>query len=281
MTVCACSRPITDSANLCHPCTDSLRKTLAELPSWHQRLEITRTRQSKTGGRGIGVISRSTTQPLPWDERASRAARTLRHQLVAAIITLAADHPGRMPDDSIPAMSTWLLGRLQQWRQHADAAELLDNLQAAVDDVTTVCDRQPDRIYLGQCSARHDEDSTECPADVYADLGATVAYCAERNCRATHVVSDRRRVLLDAVQDQLVDVPTLSAALSSLDQPVTTSAIRGLIARGRLIPHGHDTAGTALYRVGDLAQLLTERRQAKQEQQLGLLRTDQQRRHAG
>lgn len=263
---CPCSRPITDTAAICRTCTDRLRQTLAEVPSWHQRLEVTRTRQSKTGGRGIGVISRNADRPLPWDERASRAAQHLRAEMVGTVRVLVEDHPGPLPIDTVPAMSTWLLGRVEQWRRHEDAYELLEALTDALAAVAGVCDREPDRVYLGVCSSW--KSGVECPADVYAEQDALLAYCRESDCKEEHVVVKRREVLLAAVQDQVVDLRTLSAALSSLAEPVTTDALRRMI--GRAITKGHlferpMIAGVAVYRVGDVVALLAKRRPKRED----------------
>jgi hypothetical protein len=78
-----CTRPTGDQAYLCLGCTHQLVKVLAEAPALAVELETTRRRQSRTGGQGSGVVTRSTVRPLPWDENASQAADLLQSTLVA------------------------------------------------------------------------------------------------------------------------------------------------------------------------------------------------------
>ena len=292
---CSCGRPVADQAYLCQRCGDRLEQRLAEVPALAEDLQITRTRQSKTGGSGIGVVSRNSERPLPWDERASLAVAAV-HSALVAILRRVQTERGRPPlgpvcalcthdscdhvrahgrvRDTLPSLAAFGLRNLRWLRHHPDAGVHLDDLDRAVRRARAVTDRAPDLVFVGICSAplaltngQPEPDAPApspihgpialCPADVYAVLGHDTVTC--RLCSTEHVVAERQARLLAVAGDQLATAQQLSAALSRLGSGVTASSIRGWAHRGRLVAHGTDDDERPLYRVSEVEALVRER----------------------
>lgn len=257
----SCTRPVPDAGSLCSTCTENLRHHLAGIPALLSDLEVTRTRQSKTGGRGIGVVARTEERPLPWDERGSKATAVLRVALTRLVRVLADGRGGRLPEDDPGDIARWLLGRVDQWRMHPQATEMWERLQAALDSATQVTDRAPDLLYVGPCDphGRIVGDGHSCSRHLYVESGATVVQCPA--CGTVHEVRDRRALLVDAARDRLATPSELSRFLTAYEQPVSPDRIRKWAERGQLIARGHlpavgEREPRPLFLIGEALDLL-------------------------
>lgn len=291
--ICSCSRPITDEGFLCYPCTETLRRNLGDVPALEDELETTRTRQSKTGGPGIGIVVRDSERPVPWNERASRAIGDLRVRL-HGWVRLCQDfrirpegpecascvHPTCVylrslaaPDDTLAGMSRYLLASVSALRHRPEVTECADDIDAAVRGVEKVIDRKPEQVFYGPCGSveyidgEPDPNCEPCPADLYGQAEATDLTCEA--CATPHKVEDIRRHLMDAAQDRLATAAELSRFLTHFGQvdtskPLTAERIRKWASRRTedsppvLLAHAQDKDGRPLYRVGDVVKLLTE-----------------------
>lgn len=265
-----CHRPYRD-AYLCDDCTHRLTKDLGDIPGLADDLEISRTRQNVNGARNG---SRSTSKPLPWDERATKASMVLRNELVGLVRDLdpkpivvggpvcilchhescAAFQRSTWPADTAASMARWLLRHVGEIRQHPAADEIVHGVHRTVKAVQWVIDRRPDRWYAGPC--RHETPEFCCVADLYAEPGADYVSC--QNCDHRHSTTERKAWLLAFAEDLLETAATISRALTSLDRPVTPDRIRKWAERGRLVPHGVTTRGYPTYRIGDVLDRLAE-----------------------
>ncbi len=255
---CACGRPVQD-ATICQGCSDRLERALGDVPALVQDLEVTRFRQSRTGGQGIGIVVRGAERPLPWDQRASEATDVLRSTLVGWVrIALEEAHPRpASPRDGLADMARFLLALMPWFRQHAAADQAVDEVTHAVENAQRVTDRAPDRVYAGPCREEYGPEDERgercCTAHLYATNPRAVQ-CP--NCKAVHDVPPRQAWLLAMAQDQLETATNLSQALSRLGESVTPERVRKWAQRGRVLPHGHNERGHPLYRVGDVLELL-------------------------
>lgn len=300
---CACSRPLADNAYLCSHCARHLARLIGDVTALVSELETTRSRQSRTGSAGVGVTSRASERPLPWDERAARATARLRLALVNAARVVLEQHPGRpggprcpdcehpsclayqlqAPVNTLPAVAGWLLHHIEWLRHQPEAPDIRTNIEGAIGRVRRVIDRRPDVSYLGPCGEQVDpwtdprgKTRTDCPAELYANAGDQHVDC--RGCTAQHNVELRKAWLLAAAEQQLETASVISQAVSRLGQTVTASMIRGWAFRGRLAAHTADVDGSPLYRVGDVLDLLaSEAARAEQLEQRRLGKT----RHTG
>lgn len=265
--------PCRDNALLCHPCTRRLERDLGDVPALLAEVETTHLGQSRTGGAQIGTASRSAETVLPWDDRPVDAARALRKVLVTWGVRVVEARGGRVPSGDPARLSSYLLGSVDWLRHQDDAPAAKQDLEGAISRVRYSIDRAAPRVYLGPCgSIEHTESghmilcTPLCPAELYARPKQTHAVCSE--CQAEHDVKDRREWLLEAVDDQLDYPANLARALSSLGMPVPAATIRSWVDRKRLVAHGVDQRGRALYRVGDVRQLVTDEAVRQAERQV-------------
>ena len=197
-TDCRCGRPSRDAAYFCDDCAHALSVALGEVPWLDEELDITITRQK--GATYNGSTARGSERPSPVNWGASEAKGHLRAVLVSWArfcdeegVRNASPHPG-LPADNLPALSRWLL-----WR--VDGLSLLDIGPEAVDEITDAVaqchrriDRPADRQYLGTCDMCDD-------GRLYARPGSRWAKCDE--CEAATEAEALRTKLLDELDDRL------------------------------------------------------------------------------
>lgn len=248
MTTCHCSRPAGD-ARLCKTCTSDLRDTLREVPFLLRELETVLTRQAVTGTRNG---PRSETKPLPFHAAASETRIALTRALEGTAARLIHVDCPRSPRPE--HVATWLLGRLDQLRNHDQATEMHHSILGPAEKARWLIDLAPDRWYAGPCD--------DCKRDLYAETGHGRIECY---CGRAYDIGDRRATLLQAAADHLANAVTIARAVSWLgEEPVTPKRIGMWVHRKRLLPRGHEPYphGTdpqrtrPLYRVGDVLELL-------------------------
>lgn len=151
------------------------------------------------------------------------------------------------PAGTIEAMALWLLRRVPQLRQHPAAADAVHAITAVVANAQRAIDRPPDLACLGPCDT--------CGLDIYAAPGDTMVTCYR--CRSAYDVRDRREHLLARAENTLGTAAEISRALTGwMGREVTPSSINGYVFRGRLTRRGVNQSGYALYRVGDVVDLI-------------------------
>lgn len=256
---CSCSRPISDDAYLCVPCTNRLAQDLGEAGALDEELTTTRLRQSKTGGAASGVLSRSYDRPLAWDQKAAEIQDALRATTVGWVRVVLEERGGPMPTDALPDMARWLLARLEYLRHHPDAEEIADEFHDATTRAWEIIDRATAKSYAGPC--REEVPETEdhgpvcCVAELHAREGARTVICKE--CQARHDAAARREWLLLVAANQLVPAADLPSILGTPEKPLSPNTVKSWIKRGRLVAHGKEPA---LYRVGDAVDLVYPRK---------------------
>lgn len=159
-------------------------------------------------------------------------------------------------------MARFLLAHLGWLRCQEEAAAAREQIGGVVAGLRRVVDRPADLTYAGICSALTPLlvgdvlTVGQCPTHLYVPFGRRSVRCPE--CRAVHDMAERREVLLAALEDQLAYPALLARGLSNLGRPVEDAKIRQWVLRKRLVSHGADELGRALYRVGDVLDLLNE-----------------------
>lgn len=259
-STCHCGQRIRDTGRLCHDCTSRLRRDLAETPNLLDEAETTRLRQSRTGGRGVGVTSRSSDRPLPYNDGPVKAVRAVHTTLAAwAGVVVDATHTPA-PRDRPADLSRFLLTHLGGLRHLETAGVAHEQLTGVIGRLRSSVDRPADLTYAGICSAwvtvgdGADLTLTRCPTHLYVPFGRRSVVCPA--CRTSHDMAQRREVLLAALEDQLAHVALLSQGLSNLGRELKESTVRSWVFRKRLLRHGQDDLGRELYRVGDVLDLM-------------------------
>jgi hypothetical protein len=249
---CRCGKPTRNAAYFCDDCAQVLFVALGEVPWLDGELETTIGGQKAASY--TGSSSRGAEVPSPVNWGASEARTHLRAVLVSWVrfcadeaVRNTSPHLGLPPDD-LPAISRWLM-----WR--VDGLALLDIGPEAVDEITdavTTCrrfvDRPPELKYAGPC---------DCGRDVYHRPGATQAYC--RECGETHDVGERYTWMKSQVMGRLVTAREGATLLSRFDLETQQGTIDKWRERGRLVEKGHNPTGQRLYLFDDLIDLATRR----------------------
>ncbi|RSD26364.1 hypothetical protein [Amycolatopsis eburnea] len=228
-------------------------------PSLYELLIDTLVRRDHTGSDSIGAVSGAASFEIDFHAKAGELKDTI-DALIATWARAIAKHGGlELTATTVRGAASWLAKHPKLIAGHPDAAQLADQLHKVVRSAWAVIDRDPEKVYLGQCSAPVlvDEQIGQCPADIYAPRGRPVVQC--RKCGAVWDVAPRRELLLSRVDEQLATPPEIARALSEVGQPVTVNVIHGHIHRGHLTrhpPHPLDERQRPRYRVGDVRALL-------------------------
>ncbi len=280
--VSTCDRPRKGSDQICGACQEDLRRALEQVPELAAELDVTLSRQgSKTGGGTTEAEVDKTPAtlrigPMPYDGRASEAARALRVTLVGWVRVLQEVeeiHEGPacrlcahlscayipQPGNHLGSMALWLLRRFQRLVQHAAAVEICEEIVDAVRRAESVVDRPGERTYAGPCG--------ECGADVYAKLGAALVVCP--GCQWECGIAERKEWLLGQLHDRLATASEIAHIVTVLDVPLTPELVRrwasprGPDKAAKLLARGTDTRGRPLYKVADARELLARKAAGK------------------
>ncbi|WP_133061536.1 hypothetical protein [Streptosporangium minutum] len=264
-----CDRMMPGSVQVCGACSAGLVRDLADVPSLAHHLDLALTRQTRMGGGG----RRGAETPMPWDERAREAGFILKSALVgwarmlsAGVQTLqgplcgqACEHMtceyaslGRGPADDMAAIARWLIWHSKALLRREAAAEAVEELTEAVRQARKAVDRPADQVYAGPCD--------ECGSDMYARPDAVMVACPvcvdDDGQRLRYRVKDRQLWMLGAVEDLELPAPDVARALTTLVRPIAPALLYTWVSRKKLIPRTTDARGRALFRVGDVLELM-------------------------
>lgn len=248
MTECRCGRPTRDDRSICDEHIHELEKALGDCTWLNEEIEISMTKQRAVAYNGSGGKSSETA--MPWHEKAGDARRTL-HGLLVSWVRFADEEnvkgkPARLPADTIPALSGWLLNVTDGLALLDIGAEAWDEITDAVAAVERVVFwKRKARVYLGPC-AYQDVAENDCPGDVYALEGEPVAYCEE--CERGVTVAIRKSELDRDLYSRLLS----AADIADWAVRMGLSAPRDTVKRRVLSWHKHKriTARTTVLEKG-------------------------------
>lgn len=229
-------------------------------PSLYELLIDTLTRRDHTGSDSIGAVSGASKYEVDFHAKAAELKDTIDELITTWAVDVAARHGRQLTATTIRGAAAWLAKEPKLLAAHPDVATFADQLHKVVRSVKKVIDRDPEKVFLGQCGGQVTAEggATMCEADIYAPPGRDVVQC--QACGAVWDVRWRRDRLLSAVDDQLATPPEIARALSKLGQPVTVNVIYGHIHRGNLTrhpPHPLDDRQRPRYRVGEVRAILS------------------------
>ncbi|QIK83098.1 hypothetical protein [Sanguibacter sp. HDW7] len=251
--VVACDKTCPPGMTVCGDCANALAIRLLYVPLTLAALEDAWLKAQRFSVRSLGATS-SEEAPVPFNDRAGSAARTLRSALLAIATTLAAATGRLGPVPTDVGLARYLAQAVPTLRARHDGPTLVAQLSAALDDADRSCDRPADRVPLGRCRQSL-EDGRTCDATVYAARGQDVARCA---CGAEHDVRARRAALLGRAEHLDLPATQLARAIDGLGVEVTPKQIDNWVQRGRLTPAGMTSTRPArrTYRVGDVLDIV-------------------------
>jgi hypothetical protein len=271
-TQCRACHGNTVNTFLCQPCQRRLTAALRDIPALLAELDITISRQDRTGaplyatkrGEIPGVhypddapaTLPATQWPFAWDAANERAS------VLATLGVWAREVGQRLDAAAVPAIA-----------RHPLAAKILDEVLYARDSIVRAIDRPEPDLFLGRCTAVNaevvDVDGVltptvgECGSDLLGRTGDERARCGR--CGTVYTISTQNAELLEKVNDEWAPAHVIAHALSTRDEPLNASTLRTWIDRdarvhasGRLVDYplvlrvGTDDEGRAVYRVGDV-----------------------------
>lgn len=228
-------------------------------PSLYELLIDTLVRRDHTGSDSIGAVSGAANYEIDFHAKAAELKAAIDGLLITWAVDVAARNGRELTATTVRGAAAWLAKEPKLIAAHPDAGKFADQLHKVTRSAWKVVDRDPERVYLGQCSAPIVVDGQvgQCPVDIYAPRGRPVMQC--RACGTVWDVAPRRDRLLSAVDEQLATPPEIARALSAVGLPVTVKMIYGHIERGHLTrhpPHPLDPRARPRYRVGDVRGIL-------------------------
>lgn len=250
------SRPLANNATICGTCEDALSRALGDLDALLDDLDTTLTRQSrKRPSRGNGV---SDGPPLPFDERASEAARDLR-TLLKDWVSLVAEGlcdegvfvPLPMPATA-KTLSSWLMNHTRWLAHHDTGPDAYSEIVAAVNNIRRTIDIAPDVRFIGPCGSV--VEGVVCTETLYAIEGSDTVRC--RTCATTWDIAERNLNILASAEHvaQTITVLTRSFALQGI--ALDTDRLGKWAARGYLKPAGVGPRKRPTYIVAHVARLV-------------------------
>lgn len=253
-----CTRP--SDARLCRACIDKLVAELDQIAWLVDQVEITLTRQGRTGDRNGG---RSAERPLPFHHGASVDLESMHGGLAFWTLTVAEQRNLTPPEDrTAPALADWLIRWIGDAAQVNDAAELHGDILALTTAARRTIDRHADLRFVGPCDGHQaltkPADQPCCGKDLYVTLHAREAVCRTDGCGAVYPIEDRRVWLLEQAVDQLRTARQLAYELPWIaGVHVTAKTIGMWSARDKItryLPDPRDPSGGARFRVGEVIE---------------------------
>lgn len=267
---CACGRPAPD-AYLCPDCLTTIANELARVPD-----VVTDLNGIRFGQRGVDYTTRATStggtkeRPLPIAVHAVNARdhlrRTLHHLVITCIqldVTNASPYPGIPHRGDLPAMARWLAWRVDgmaTWPHFADAADVI---RSAVGRAAHVAMPYLARRFLCPCP---NADSHACDGIVLTTPGDNEGRCD--TCGEPVYAAAARQALYDEVRDMTMTASEI-ATIATYTVPAGGTVenreriharIRQWAHRGRLTYRVTLTRGARVYTVGEVLDLIDQRR---------------------
>jgi hypothetical protein len=262
---CKCGKPTRDGAYFCDPCGFELSKALGDIQWLDEELETTVGRQQGIDYRRVGGgkgAKKTAPQIVNWT--AAEARSHLRSLLVSWVL-FCHDESIRnqsptigLPGDSLPAMSRYLMWRVDGLAWHDIGPDAVEELTAAVTQCLRLIDRPADRQFLGRCQ--------ECNEDggLYARPGGERARCDV--CGATAEASELRKALLAELDDRLCTAAEIAHLSTYLGLKANRDAVRKRVnqwaSRGQITQHPSVT-DEVTFRFGEVYAKLATAEYAK------------------
>lgn len=235
-TLCPCGTPTAD-AYVCQACMDRYHGQLATVPSVVRELELEHARLArKRPPGGLSGHAWAQTQ-TPYCEAASAAYSALRTALVTACRALTITDSDDLPDDTIDAITSWLVRYEDAIPLRPEGPDIVADLDAAMTHAWRVIDNPPERVLRGRCV---------CDTELRAPRTARLVRCPGCGTSWDGDMLDQLRD--NAVRDHLATWSELEAyATKTLG--IARRTVRSWRDRGRIASIG------GRYRVGDLITL--------------------------
>lgn len=255
---CACDRPTRDDAFSCDECLDAFARRLGDVPWIDEEIQTTIAKQKAAGDSG----SPSAETALPINIAAVERLGTLRHELVMLVRfcseegVRSSDPSDDLPENTVVAMSRWLLWRVDGLAFNDMAPEFIDSVTKAIKACRRIIDLPPERKYAGPCP--------ECKRDLYHRPDAAEVRCP--GCAQRWDVGEVNAWMQARIQahmkNRLVTAREGATLLGRLGLSVEQGTIDKWHDRKRIEDAGKTAKGHRLYRWDQLLDLAAQQQRA-------------------
>jgi hypothetical protein len=260
MSECRCGRPTRDAAYVCDDCGDELARALGDVPWLDEELEVTISRQKGVDYRRVGGgkgSQKAAERPLPPAWGASEARTHLKALLVSWALFCASegirssDPRSEMPDDTLSALSRWMIWRVDGLALHDIGPDAVEEITSAVAHCHRLIDRPADRQYLGTCPT--------CQSGrLFTRSASTWATCEE--CDTGHDAAEIRTKLLRDLDDRLCTAAEIAHLSTYLGLKADREQVRKRInqwATRKVITEHPGVTDEVTFRFGEVYDKLT------------------------
>lgn len=257
-TECLVCEAPTNNVWLCNPHRQQLRDMLQRLPLLARELETTRAKQDHMA-KTVGGAAKSGAAPAIVNFDAAEVLAELRRLLLYWTHEVYRMYGMQLESFVIFHMAHYIEAHLNQMvsvqpvgAMYTEVADMTRRIIRCIDLPPTTEGLK----YAGVCGMVFDNGT--CPHQLWARPGETLITC--QRCGTDWDLDDRRAGALAAARNMVATADTISRALTAQDIHVTPHMIHVWKNRGRLTPTGTNPGNQWLYRVGDVMQLVKERK---------------------
>lgn len=238
---CRCGKPTRDTLTVCEDCLTELNQALGDIPALEEELNVTISQQKGVDYRRVGG-SKGGTKPAETPSPVNMGASDAKADLKALLVSWARlcheeqvrNQSGEtgLPDDNLPAISRWLMWRVDGLGLHEAGSDAVDEITAAVGRCQRMVDIPTERQYLGDCD--------DCDTGrLYARPASTWARC--EGCDKAVPAQDVRDRLLARLDDRLCTAAEIARLSTYLGLRANRESVRKRInqwhARGLVSAH--------------------------------------------
>lgn len=284
-----CQRP--SDLHLCNGCWGDLRALLENMPDLMADITVNLAKLSKLGGASIGYFTRGEEIQTPLSLGTMTITEDLRGKMASWVRDLwernstdrweecedcettwshgdkshvdpdcqgewVVNAPAVGVDNTVPALSSWLLRHPTWVRLHPAADDLFAELTEAIGDLHRIVDRSTGKRWVGNC--QYEEKDELCDTPLYAEDGDRMVRC--RTCGCEWDVAQMRSwwVYRAEVKKPMTPVQ-LSSIFAAAGVRVTPAQIRAFAARNRITSKGDNARGHPTYLIADVRSALEDR----------------------
>lgn len=215
LCLCCTTRPREGGSFICRDCGDQWHADLQAVEGWLDELDVEATKRVRKGG-GPRARAVGAERPLPVNLAAADLASQISLHLSATIEILSHGQAESMPDTA--ARIGWLLRHEASVGLHQAGGALAWRLRQLTVKAARLCDRPPERIYVGTC-----------PCGERLMAAGPVVTC--RGCGTPYDADEAGRALLASVADQWMTVDEIATLLGRARGTVWSWADRGRLSQ--------------------------------------------------
>lgn len=235
MTECLCCARKTDLF-LCSSCQGELRRQLADLPWWMERLAESALGQTKLGDGGRRI--RTDESPIRFNDKSSTLYADIHNTLVCWARGICENRGLDVPQLRTSAdLCGWLSTNISAIAAQEDADRCLIDVRDATTRIERAVNRPVPPRLCGPCPTVV-EHHRECGNQLYARRDVIEVTC--KTCRQTYRVEDLVIRLINQTAYMAFTIPELAnVILPRLQERIPQRTLQDWHANGRMKPSGY------------------------------------------